>query len=249
MSRCCCWTWCSATRADADPAARLAPAVRPRSLRRRRRQRCPWWSRSAARTRIRRTGTAQATAFVAAGAGVYAPTRPRRGPPPRSPRPAAGTRSGTATALGPPPPPRSPQPDTRSRRRPRAERRPVRRGGTVPDLLAGPPAVISAGIDLLADALRAQAVDVTTVDFRPPSRQSATGRLPTTWPSCCADPRRPAADAVAAQRMLAGPGRTGRCQARRRGDRPAAAAVLPRRSADRVLPGPPGRCAARSSAR
>jgi hypothetical protein len=66
------------------------------------------------------------------------------------------------------------------------------------ELLAGPPSVITAGIDLLADALRAQAVDVTPVDFRPPADPTVTDDLVTVL----ADPRRPAADAVAVQRML-----------------------------------------------
>ena len=71
---------------------------------------------------------------------------------------------------------------------------------TAADLLAGPPAVIAAGIDLLTDALRAQAVDVTTVDFRPPvdSPPGTAEALSTVL----ADPRREAANAVAVERML-----------------------------------------------
>jgi len=75
------------------------------------------------------------------------------------------------------------------------------------DLLAGPPAVITAGIDLLADALRAQAVDVTEVDFRPPAgdgRARGDGSdLSDDLATVLADTRRPAADAEAVRRMLA----------------------------------------------
>jgi len=71
-------------------------------------------------------------------------------------------------------------------------------------LLAGPPAVITAGIDLLAESPRAQAVNVTTVDFRPPDLPSADsvdvlGALTTVL----LDPRIAAANALAAERMLA----------------------------------------------
>jgi hypothetical protein len=75
------------------------------------------------------------------------------------------------------------------------------------DLLAGPPSVITAGIDLLADALRAQAVEVTTVDFRPPATDGRTGSQGTDLiedlTTVLADPRRLAADAEAVARMLA----------------------------------------------
>jgi hypothetical protein len=67
-------------------------------------------------------------------------------------------------------------------------------------LLDGEPAVISAGVALFADALRAQAVDVTAVDWRPPlgagSVEGALARV-------LADPRRAEANATAAGRMLA----------------------------------------------
>lgn len=68
-------------------------------------------------------------------------------------------------------------------------------------LLAGPPSVIAAGIDLLTDALRAQAVSVTTVDFRPPVDDpvGTADALATVL----TDPRRDAANATAVQRMLA----------------------------------------------
>ncbi len=69
------------------------------------------------------------------------------------------------------------------------------------DLLAGPPAVITAGIDLLTDALAAQAVDVTPVDARPPlDDPPGTAAALTT---VLLDPRLAAANALAAARMLA----------------------------------------------
>ncbi|MBN9608414.1 MAG: DUF1116 domain-containing protein [Actinobacteria bacterium] len=68
-------------------------------------------------------------------------------------------------------------------------------------LLAGPPSVITAGIDLLADALRAQAVTVTTVDFRPPVDDPAGTAA--ALATVLADPRREAANATAVARMLA----------------------------------------------
>lgn len=75
------------------------------------------------------------------------------------------------------------------------------------DLLAGPPAVITAGIDLLADALRAQAVDVTAVDFRPPAIDPADAADPQASLEALAvvlaDPRRSRANRIAAERMLA----------------------------------------------
>ncbi|MET0967090.1 MAG: DUF1116 domain-containing protein [Nakamurella sp.] len=66
------------------------------------------------------------------------------------------------------------------------------------DLLAEPRAVICSGIDLLADSLRAQAVDVIDVDFRPAAPDDA-GALN----AVLADPRRGAANRLAAERMLA----------------------------------------------
>jgi hypothetical protein len=72
------------------------------------------------------------------------------------------------------------------------------------DLLAEPSTVICAGIDLLADALRGQAVDVVPVDYRPTAFDTtdASG-VPDALQSVLADPRRSAANALAAQRMLA----------------------------------------------
>ncbi|HET8590051.1 MAG TPA: DUF1116 domain-containing protein, partial [Nakamurella sp.] len=80
------------------------------------------------------------------------------------------------------------------------------RGGgsnAAPDLLAGPPTVITAGIDLLADALRAQAVDVTTVDFRPPTVDPADqAGSAAALTAVLADPRLQQANRMAVQRML-----------------------------------------------
>ncbi len=71
---------------------------------------------------------------------------------------------------------------------------------TPPDLLAGPPSVITAGIDLLAEALVAQAVEVTAVDFRP-ALDDPPGTADT-LSTVLADPRLAAANALAAGRML-----------------------------------------------
>jgi hypothetical protein len=70
----------------------------------------------------------------------------------------------------------------------------------VPDLLAGGFSVITAGLDLLADALRDQAVPVVPVDFRPPVDEppGTAGALA----AVLADPRLPAANAAAVRRML-----------------------------------------------
>jgi Protein of unknown function (DUF1116)/CoA-ligase len=71
------------------------------------------------------------------------------------------------------------------------------------DLLAGPPSVITVGIDLLADALRAQAVDVITVDFRPPDLPGSDA--PAVLDALAAvllDTRVAAANELAARRML-----------------------------------------------
>lgn len=65
-------------------------------------------------------------------------------------------------------------------------------------LLDEEPRVVSAGVDLFAAALTAQAVPVTTVDWRPPvaGTEDDVARV-------LADPRRPAANALAVERMLA----------------------------------------------
>jgi hypothetical protein len=63
--------------------------------------------------------------------------------------------------------------------------------------------VITAGIDLLADALRAQAVDVTTVDFRPPTVDPADqAGSAAALTAVLADPRLQQANRMAVQRML-----------------------------------------------
>lgn len=66
------------------------------------------------------------------------------------------------------------------------------------DLLRDEPRVVSAGVDLFAAALTAQAVPVTTVDWRPPvaGTEDDLARV-------LADPRRPDGNASAVTRMLA----------------------------------------------
>jgi hypothetical protein len=71
---------------------------------------------------------------------------------------------------------------------------------TAPDLLAGSATIVAAGIDLLADALRDQAVPVMPVDFRPPVDDPPGTAAALT--AVIADPRLPAANALALQRML-----------------------------------------------
>lgn len=66
------------------------------------------------------------------------------------------------------------------------------------DLLRSEPRVVSAGVDLFAAALAAQAVPVTTVDWRPPVPGTADDVA-----RVLADPRRPTANALAVERMLA----------------------------------------------
>ena len=72
-------------------------------------------------------------------------------------------------------------------------------------LLEPPAGVITAGIALFADALRDQAVPVTTVDVRPPAVVEADGsrRLRAALDAVLLDERRLAANADAATRMLA----------------------------------------------
>ncbi len=65
-------------------------------------------------------------------------------------------------------------------------------------LLADEPRVVTAGVDLLAEALTAQAVEQVAVDWQPPPAElrDAVTRV-------AGDPRRAAANATAAERMLA----------------------------------------------
>ncbi|GAA2016237.1 DUF1116 domain-containing protein [Nakamurella flavida] len=79
------------------------------------------------------------------------------------------------------------------------------------DLLSPGPSVITAGIDLLAQALRDQAVEVTAVDFRPPTVDpddlaggaGDADAVLAALATVLADPRRAAATAEAARRMTA----------------------------------------------
>ncbi len=65
-------------------------------------------------------------------------------------------------------------------------------------LLAGDPRVLSVGAELFADSVRAQAVTVRTVDWRPPMAGSENDLA-----RVLADPRRSAANSTAVDRMLA----------------------------------------------
>ncbi|MCW2758198.1 MAG: hypothetical protein JWO46_1944 [Nocardioidaceae bacterium] len=64
-------------------------------------------------------------------------------------------------------------------------------------LLGTEPRVVTAGAEMFADALRAQAVSVTSVDWRPPPQESATALA-----RVMADVRREQANATAIDRML-----------------------------------------------
>ncbi|MEI4273605.1 DUF1116 domain-containing protein [Klenkia sp. LSe6-5] len=66
------------------------------------------------------------------------------------------------------------------------------------NLLSGRPAVVAAGVDVFSDALRAQGVAVTDVEWRPPTIGSADDLT-----QLALDPRRAAANRVAVERVLA----------------------------------------------
>ncbi len=71
-------------------------------------------------------------------------------------------------------------------------------------VLTAPGSVICAGVDLLADALRAQAVEVVAVDYHPTVFGTAdAAEVPAALRSVLADARRGPANALAAERMLA----------------------------------------------
>ncbi len=192
--------------ADPDPAARLAPAVRSAIA-------SADSSDRVLSVVVALCGTsgdpqdrdAQATALVAAGASVLASNA-------EAARFAAGLAAGadagggsddpaqaTAAASGAPAGAAAPAPTLQPAARPSSAADP----GTVPGVPLELSAVVCAGIDLLADALREQAVSVTTVGYRPAALATpdAAG-VPDALRRVLADPRRAAANALAAQRML-----------------------------------------------
>jgi hypothetical protein len=65
-------------------------------------------------------------------------------------------------------------------------------------LLAAPPAVVAAGVDVFSDALRAQGADVHDVDWRPPGFGD-----PADLAALALDPRRAAANRTAVERVMA----------------------------------------------
>ncbi len=67
----------------------------------------------------------------------------------------------------------------------------------VSQLLAGPASITTVGVDLFAQALTDQAVDIVPVDWRPPPSGTATPLA-----AVLADPRRQAANALALERVL-----------------------------------------------
>ena len=66
------------------------------------------------------------------------------------------------------------------------------------DLLAGPPAIVAAGVDVFSDALRAQGAEVYDVDWRPPAFGD-----PGDLAALALDARRAAANRTAVERVLA----------------------------------------------
>jgi len=64
-------------------------------------------------------------------------------------------------------------------------------------LLSGEPSVVTAGVSLFADALRAQAARVTEVDWRPPMTGTEVDLA-----KVMSDPRREAANALAVSRLM-----------------------------------------------
>ncbi|MCV2491149.1 DUF1116 domain-containing protein [Geodermatophilus sp. YIM 151500] len=69
---------------------------------------------------------------------------------------------------------------------------------TIADLLAGPPTVVAAGVDVFSEALRAQGADVRDVDWRPPAFGD-----PADLAALALDPRRATANRTAVERVLA----------------------------------------------
>src|SRR3954449_6348943 len=65
-------------------------------------------------------------------------------------------------------------------------------------LLATPPAIVAAGVEVFSTALREQGADVTDVDWRPPRFGSADDLA-----QLALDPRRAGANRVAVERVLA----------------------------------------------
>src|SRR3954449_10122260 len=65
-------------------------------------------------------------------------------------------------------------------------------------LLAAPPAIVAAGVDVFSDALRAQGADVRDIDWRPPIFGD-----PAHLSALALDPRRAVANRVAVERVLA----------------------------------------------
>ena len=212
--------------ADPDPAGRLAPAIAEALIDRRGRGPVAGGGRRAVRDGRRPAGPARPRRrrWPAPARGVRLECRRRPGR-----RRARGRRSQTCTG-------RSRM--ATLRRRPAGSRRAPAQPGRrhdAPDLLAGPREVICAGIDLLADALRAQAVDVVTVDYRPTAVRHRRRRSG----SRCAAHRagRPSPGRGERRGRPADAGRPRDARRRQAGQRGAGAAagrVLPRRPADRV---------------
>ena len=117
------------------------------------------------------------------------------------------------------------------RRRPPRRRRAEEHAMTAPlhGLLTRDPVVATSGVALFADTLRAQAVPVTEVDWRPPARGHRRRRRPGDGGPAPRGRQRPRAGADDERR-----GRARRRRARVRGGGPGAGHLPPRRAAHRV---------------
>src|SRR3954469_11688726 len=93
-------------------------------------------------------------------------------------------------------------------------------------LLATPPTIVAAGVEVFSSALREQGADVTDVDWRPPGFGSADDLA-----QLALDPRRAGANRIAVERVR--PGGSGRAAPRP----PRGVLALPARML--LPPGPP----------
>jgi succinyl-CoA synthetase alpha subunit len=192
--------------ADPDPAGRLAPAILAA-------RNTAEVAGRALSVVIALCGTSadpqdrdrQAAALTAAGASVFASNaeaaRCAAGLAVGAPDPSGAggaAAAGAAGATPSQPAARPPTPESASAGSPAAG------SGSIPVVPLELSAVVCAGVDLLADALRDQAVRVVPVDYRPAALDTSDATaVPDALRRVLADPRRAAANALAAERMLA----------------------------------------------
>ena len=109
-------------------------------------------------------------------------------------------------------------------------------------LLDGAPRVVAVGAQMFSDALAAQAVPVTQVDWRPPLGDAGTEAH---LARVLADPRHAPANATAVERLLSAGAELVDVRPGVGGAGPGPRRVPARRAADRLGPRRPARCAAR----